>query len=72
MKLNCFDKSFLSVMTGLLIFFAAGMTLDFANIAQAWKDIAYRVMVFGAVIVLVGCAVLLRNDFLESDGRGNP
>jgi len=60
-------------MTGLLIFFAAGITRDFANIEElAWKDIAYRVMVFGAVIVLVGCAVLLRNDFLESDGRGNP
>lgn len=71
MKLDQFEKGALTLLVGALIFMAAGMTHDLAILTQFWKDVTYGVMVFGAVVFLIGWGVLLHAPILKAS-KGLP
>ncbi|MBP6975312.1 MAG: hypothetical protein KBB51_00620 [Candidatus Moranbacteria bacterium] len=65
MKLDRFEKGSLTLLVGALIFMAAGVTLESATLTQVWKDVTYWVMVFGAVVFLIGWGILLHAPILK-------
>ena len=65
MKLDRFEKGALTLLAGALIFMGAGVTLESATLTQVCKDVTYWVMVFGAVVFLIGWGILLHAPILK-------
>lgn len=66
MKLDRFEKGALTLLVGVLVFFAAGMTHDFATLTQTWRDVTYWVMVSGVVVFLIGWGILIHAPILKA------
>ncbi len=67
MKLDRFEKGALTLLVGVLIFMAAGVTLESAKLTQAWRDVTYWVTVFGALVFLIGWGILLHAPILKEN-----
>ena len=64
-KLDRFEKGALTWLVGVLIFMAACVTHESVVFTQVWKDVTYWVMIFGAVVFLVGWGILLHAPILR-------
>jgi uncharacterized membrane protein YfcA len=72
MRLDQFEKGAVTLLAGVLVFISAGIAIEHSNQHQLWRDVAYWVMVFGAVVFLVGWGILLHAPILKEthNGRG--
>jgi hypothetical protein len=69
MKLDRFEKGALTLLAGILIFFACGITLECADLVQTWRDITYWLMVFGAFVFLIGWGILIQAPILKESNK---
>ena len=66
MKLDRFEKGALTWLGGVLIFMTASVIHDSVTLTYFWKGVTYWVMVFGAVVFLIGWGILLHAPMLKA------